>query len=279
MRVVGLVVVLGAAGCSPTPYTVTQVGVVPAVRPMAYDGQPLDGTRIEGRSTTVLTDVDAEDEGGNSGLYVARHHSSVAIRGGRYNTDVGLELDAAWVKGSQPISPGLGPRPGGDAAIGIQFAARHSFPIDEQFRVGAGMTVGWVNVPIRVGNNANSERDEAAQWALAVVPSWRTGNLTLFAGAALALEVDVPGALVVDDSFDAPEAHSAGGVFVLSAGGTMSFDSGLRLTGQLARPVGGQIADYGAQLDLMIGFDFGARGSAPPPAPPAPPPASPPGAY
>jgi hypothetical protein len=191
------------------------------------------------------------------------------VRGGRGNTDAGLELDLAWVKGSQAIQSGLGPRPDADAAIGVNFALRHSFVLGDDFRLGVGTTFGFASVPVRVGNNTNSERDEAGQFALALVPSWRRGNLTAFGGITLATEIDVPGALIVDDSFDAPEVYGKGGAWVFSAGATMSFESGLRLTGQLARPLGGEIADYGTELDLLVGFDFGARAAAaPPPAPP-----------
>lgn len=263
MRIVIPALVLVA--CSPAPYQVTQVGTVPAVRPMAYDGQPLQGaTRVEGRSTTVLTDVEAEEQGQNSGLYVARQHSSVAIRGGFGNTDAGLELDIAWNKGSQAIAEGLGPRPSHDTAIGFLMAARHSFPLSEGLRLGVGFTMGFFSVPVRVGSpESPTERDEAGHFALAFVPSWTAGNYTVFGGMNIASEIDVPGALIVNDSFDSPEARAEGGAIVMSAGATARFDSGLRLTAQMGRSLGGNLADYGLQADLIVGFEFGAKPRAP----------------
>jgi hypothetical protein len=276
---------LVAAACMQTR-TVEQVGTVPALRAMPYDGQPVErGARLEGRSTTVVTDVSAGPEGDNSAIYVARHHASLAVRGGYRGLDTGFELDLAWVRGARPIHPGLGPPPDADVAIGVSFPVRYSVSLAEELRLGVGVTMGVVSVPIRY--SGRTERDEAGTFALALVPSWRAGNLVLFGGLAFASEIDVPGRLVVDSSFDVPEARAAGGGVVLSAGATAVFASGLRLTGQVARPTTTRIADHGVQVDLLLGFELGeprrSRGlgigdPAPPPGPhpPAPPPDPPP---
>ncbi|MCA9678050.1 MAG: hypothetical protein H6708_30745 [Kofleriaceae bacterium] len=241
--------------CTSRPYTVTQAGTIPAPQPMAYDGQPMEQAyRVEGRYTATLEDVGPGNN--DSGVFVARQQADAALRlrlGGA--TDLGLELGTAFVAGSDAVRSDLGPRPEADAAWSMQWAIRHSLRLADEVRLGVGVSMGFVDVPVRL-SAAATERDTAGVFSLGMVPSWRHDQLTVFGSATLSSEVDVPRAVVVDSSFDTPEVHSAGGVVTLGAGATWQA-GGVRLTAQLARPMSGQVASYGSQLDLSIGFDFG----------------------
>jgi hypothetical protein len=283
-RVAGVVGAAFVAACA-TTHTVSQVGVVPAGRPMPYDGQPLaHGFRIEGRETTVVTHLEPNGNT-SSGAYVAREYTGGALRVGHGNTDAGLEVDLGWVKGSEPVDSSLGPRPDADVVSTFLMSVRHSFELAPHVRLGTGFAFGFVDVPIALGG-ANTEHDGAAAVQLAVVPSYRSGPLVLFGGLDIVSEVDVPRTVVASDPFDTPEARAQGGSVVVSAGASVVFDSGLRLTAQLARPTGSDLAHQGLQLDLGVAFDFGqppALHREPPhppyyPPPAYPPPAGPPGA-
>ena len=257
-----------ASACA-TTHTVSQVGVVPAGRPMPYDGQPLArGVRVEGRTATVVTHLEPTGNTSN-GAYVAREYTGGALRVGHGNTDLGLEVELGWVQGSEAIAPDLGARPDSIAVTSFLFAARHSFELAPHLRLGTGLAVGAVDVPVRL-DGGGTEHDGAAAIQLALVPSYRSGPLVAFAGLNIVSEVEVPRTVVASNPFDTPEARAGGGAVVLSAGASFVFDSGLRLTGQLARPTGSDAAHQGLQLDVGLAFDFGQ-----PPALPRPPPRPP----
>lgn len=263
------IVLLVGGGCVYDAFTVTQAGTTPAPRAMLYDGQPLDRAgRAEIRSTTVVTPVgDGDKESGN---FVARQHSDLSLRGARGNSDFGMQLGAAWTKGSEAASPNLGPKPDASAAITVKVAGHHSFQLNDQFRLGVGFATGMVSVPIVISANpGNTERDEALDFELALVPSYRVGPLAVFGGFNITSEAYVPRAILVDDSYDVPEATTDGAV-VLSAGASYTLPNGLYLMGQLAKPVS-DLAEHGLQLDVSIGFNFGTK-PAPRPAMPPPPP-------
>jgi hypothetical protein len=119
------------------------------------------------------------------------------------------------------------------------------------------------------------ERDEAPVLQLGVVPSFRSGPVALFGGLHVTSEVYVPSTLVVEDSFDAPEARGEGAAVIATAGVSLTTSSGMHLLAQIAKPMASEFADHGMQLDLSIGFDLGTkptRAPAPPPAYPYPPP-------
>jgi len=267
---VAVVVGVGGAGCVTNAFQVTQAGTVPAPRPMLYDGQPIEkGGIVEGRSTTVLTPV-GEEPDGTSGNYIAHHHSDLILRGARGNSDAGIELGLAWTEGSEAAAPNLGPRPEATAAITTKFTARHSLRLADNIRLGAGFSFGFVSVPIRE-SAADTERDEAPVFELALVPSYRTGAIAIFGGLNFTTETYVPRTIVVDDSYDTPEAISRGAV-VMSAGASYSLPSGLHLMAQLAIPTASDLARHGLQLDLGVGFEFGSQPQPRPPGPPPPPP-------
>lgn len=272
--------------CTHGVTNVQQAGTVPAPRAMSYDGQPLDrGARVEGRLRTVVqetTPLDA-DGGGN---FVARTHSGVGLRGGVGDTDVGVEAELAWTEGAQPASRGLGEPPEYDFATTITGSVRHSFGVADGVRLGVGLESGFTSVPVRL-DGGKTEYDEAVLWGFSLVPSWRSGPVTIFFGMHASTETNVPRTVLSEWSFDIPEAKAAGGVAVWNAGVSWAAESGLRLTASAGRPYGAQWANHGLQVDLAIGYDFGrkpdlgGRGGQPqvinavpaPPPPPPPPPA------
>lgn len=239
--------------------TVTQTGVVPAPRPLAYDGQPLGKPlRLEARYTRVLTALEPNDDR-PTGDYIARDHVGFAVRRqapGSPGTDVGAAVDLAWAKAADAANTGLPAAPK-DAAWSVTVGARHAIAVAPDVRVGLGVDLGFVTVPIRM-DGSSTERDEALTMGACVVPSWRSGPLAVFGGLHVVSEVDVPRTLVVDDSSDAPEARADGAAVVLAAGASIELDSGVHLQGQLAKPLASEYGDHGVQLDLALGFDLGA---------------------
>lgn len=265
-----LAVTAPAAACVTEAYTVTQAGTVPAPRAMAYDGQPLDrDLRIEGRASTALTATEGGPDAAESGNFVARHHAGLAVRKrlGHGATDVGFELDTAFIGDSDPLQAGLGPRPDGSGPWSFTANVRHAVRLSDTMRLGVGLQLGLVDAPVRVAA-AETERDSAALFAFALVPSWRRGPVTAFGSVTFASEVDVPRQVLANDDWDTPEVHADGAAVVVAVGTTYTFADGLRLTARLAQPTGSDAARYGAQADLTIGFDFGAPAGARPAAPP-----------
>jgi hypothetical protein len=239
-----------SSGCGPGYYT--QAGLVPAPRAMPYDGQPIEGSRVEGRHTTIVEPVDPDGDP-DSGAYVASHHTGVALRHGRTGTEVGVEVDVAWASGASPTAEGIEPPPDGIGAWSLVFGARHSIVLSDQLRLGVGSSVGVVRVPIRL-DGGPTETDDAATFQLALVPSWRSGPVTAFAGVTLAGEIRVPRSLGPGST--EPNASGDRSAVVLSAGTSIALDGGTHLTLQLAQPMGSDLTDD-LQLDLRLGFDFG----------------------
>lgn len=275
MRSIHLALLLGSVtvGCYADPYTVTQAGTTPAPRPMLYDGQPLaKGGRIEGRSTTVMTPVgDGDKESGN---FVARQHSDLALRTARGDFDAGLEVGIAWTKGAQAASPELGPKADSSGAVTVKFSGRHSFKLNDQLRLGAAVSMGVVSVPVVLSADpSNTENAEALVFEVGIVPSWRSGPLAIFGGINFTNDTYIPRSVVVDGSdldSEVPEANADGAV-VFSAGMSYTLPSGLHLTAQLGQPLS-ELAHHGLQLDLGLGFDFGSQPAPKPAGPPPPPP-------
>jgi hypothetical protein len=260
---------LGGAACTSSASTVTQTGVVPAPRALPYDGQPLDKAyRIEGRLVEVVETVEPGDA--NSGNYYAKTYSDISYRKARGAFDAGATLSIAWTHDAEPGSAGLGPPPSQDTALSFTFGARHAFSLADTMRLGVGFDMGFATVPVRL--DGGSERDEAFLFDLSLVPSYRAGPVAIFGGLHIQSEVNVPRALVVDDSFDAPEAEADGGAVVIAAGASYHAPGGLVIIGQLARPTGSSYAEHGLQVDLTFAFDFGEPEPPRPPGPPQPPP-------
>ncbi len=271
---------LSMAACVQSSYAVTQAGLVPAPRALPYDGQPLDrSARLEGRVSTAIAPTEDAVDSGDSGNLVARHHAGVAARKrlGSSNTDIGLEFDTAFVDGADPVQAGLGPAPETGGAWQLTWGIRHSLRLADDVRLGVGFTMGFAEVPVRVGA-AQTESDTAGIYQFGLVPSWRRGPLVAFGSMTISSEVDVPRVIIANDSFDTPQARAAGGVLILAAGATYELSDSLRLTGRLAQPTGSSIASYGPQLDLVLGFDLGDAPRSRAPGPSAPPPTGPPGA-
>ena len=268
---------LALAACT-TTNVVTQTGIVPAPRGLAYDGQPLPkGSRVEGRYTSVVQELAQTDEH-PTGNYVSRDHLGVAFRTSAPQspaTEIGVEVDTAWSRRAEPTRPGLDAPPS-DAAWSFVAGARHSLAVGPQVRIGLGVDLGLVSVPVRVGSS-DTERDEAPIFRLGVVPSYRAGPIALFGGLHVASEIEVPAALVIEDSFDAPEARAEGVAVIATGGVSYTTPSGLYLLAQVAKPMASELAEHGLQLDLAIGFDLGTKPQRAPD--PAPPPAYPPYPY
>ncbi|MCE9576154.1 MAG: hypothetical protein K8W52_23600 [Deltaproteobacteria bacterium] len=248
-----------AGGCLPSvSRTVTQAGVVPAPRPMNYDGQPLaHWVRLEGHTSSTVTATTSRGDTA-SGAYVSRLQSGGAIRLGHGATDFGFEFEAAWSRGADAVDAGLGAPPDSALASSYGLALRHAFALGGPVRLGVAGSAALAVIPVRL-DGADTRHDVAGAFAFALVPSVRTGPVTLFGGVDLTTEIDVPRSIVVTQSqqIEAPVAGITGGAIVLSAGLSLALRGGLHLQAQVAGVTGSELANHGLQLDVSLAFDVG----------------------
>ncbi len=255
-RMMTIATAAGLVGCMPPPpRTVTQIGVVPAPRPMNYDGQPLaHWVRLEGHTSSTVSATTPRG-GTDSGASISRLQSGGAIRLGHGATDLGFEFEAAWTRGADPVDA-VGAAPDSALASSYALALRHAFALGGPVRLGVAGSAGMAVIPVRL-DGGDTEHDVAGAFAFALVPSVRTGPLTLFGGVDLTTEIDVPRSVVITDDLEVPVAGITGGAIVLSAGLSLALRGGLHLQAQVAGVTGSEVANHGLQLDVSLAFDVG----------------------
>jgi len=248
-----LVVVL-LAGCQFST-TKRQVGLVPAPRPMSFDGQTMPSAmRVEGRASTILgsREASAATSGGQS-AYVARDVLGGSVFGRIGDGELGVSLDVVRSRNASPMTAEaeLAPAPL-DNGYTLSINARRSVSLDDGWAIGLAGDLGWTKVPILFGDRESS--DIAALYRAALVPSHRSGAVTVFGSLQLTNEIMVP-ATVTGRSPD-PEASAGGLAVVPTLGASVRIGEGVKLTAQLAQPFNTPI-DYGPQVELALGYELG----------------------
>lgn len=245
------------------PVNVTQHGLIAAPRPASYDGQPMStNARVEGHLSTAR--LRTFDGVGDSGAAVARHQAGGALRmkvGA--NADLGVEGDAAWSASETTLSGDSSASSGVPAAavVDAAFALRGSTGSGPT-RVGFALAVGLTSVPIHRQGQPGTQysRDETGLVRVAIVPSHRIDNVTLYASVGGASQADVKEVFTwypdtSSDSVPAVVAHVTD--FVLTAAAGATFDLGnVRLTAQIGDAIG-MDTHFGPQLMAGVEIDLG----------------------
>ncbi len=257
--------VAALAGSTTDSYTFNQRGTVAAPRAALHDGQPLSQkVRIEGHgSSTIHSAIDDRADGGpdtgGSAAAVTQKQVGGAIRfRSGENVDFGVEIDGAW-------SPTASTRDGAtvaapeNAVVDVAFAVRGSTrPNGNGVRLGWVANLGGSSSPIVRDNSGYVSRDEAFLFRAALVPSFRTGIVTLFGSFGISTEADVPRTVYVDGNEDDPgvQANTTGGAFTVAAGASIDLGNGARLTGRVGDALNSE-GNYGGQVDVGLAFDVG----------------------
>lgn len=253
---------LGVGCYTPAPYAVTQHGLIGAPRPASYDGQPITGsTVIEGHASR--TRIDVRTLSPQSGAAVAQMSAGGALRTAvNPTTDLGIEVDAGWSATSTTLAGAdsesrFVPR---DGVIDAAIALRSSWPVSEGFRIGGALALGAESSPIqRFG--AGRVRDESFLMRAALVPSYRTHGVTVFASFGIATEADVPEQFVVVPSDTASNDPGAVAdvksvVGTGAVGVTLDLGDRVHLTTQISEAAGGTVT-YGPQLTAGLTLELG----------------------
>lgn len=264
-RGVLVLLVLPIVACIPSPYTVTQHGLVSAPRPASYDGQPMPtATRVEAHGGTAR--VVSDGQPADSGAAVARHHAGGALRTGvNAQTDIGLEVDGAWsatestLSGDSSVSTGVP-----DAAV-IEgaLALRTSIELGSRMRLGLATAFGMSSSPIHRGGTDAGEfsRDEALLVRAALVPSYRFDGVTLYGslGGSTLSAIDEEFTVTPDSgsSNDPGVVVEAKELAVTAAvGATVHVADRVHLTAQLGQAMS-QHTTFGPQLMAGLAIDLG----------------------
>lgn len=263
MRAIVVAALVTTGACiTPAPYQVTQHGVVAPPRAPTYDGQPLAAAvQLEGHGS-LGTEARGEVVA-SSGAAVTRRNAGVALRKRIGEGDLGLELDADWSRDGRTLG-GESSRTTGvpeDAVIGVAVALRRSWVVDGKLRLGVAAAFGGQSHPIRRDTRQTYSHDMSGLLRMAIVPSYRAGDVTFYGSAGFSTEADVPRVFTVvpdSDSSNDPGvvAETTGVAGTLAAGASIRFSERVHLNGQ-ASYVQGIKASYGPQLTVGLAFDLG----------------------
>jgi hypothetical protein len=244
--------------CMSSSYTATQHGLINAPRPVTYDGQPMPTrARLEGHfSTARIADL---GHARNSGAAVARHQADGAVRIAiNPSTDLGLEGAAAWSATKSTLSGNSSAAVPDAPVIDAAAAFRTSIPAGPM-RIGFAVAVGLSSCPIRRENQGgNYGRDEAALVRTALVPSYRSGNVTVFGTIGGGTLTSIREHFTVEGSESDPGVVAETETLVLTVGAGVSFAVADRthLTAQIGH-VFASDAEFGPQVMAGVAVDLG----------------------
>ncbi len=257
MKLAAVALVFLATGCPLLSTTKRQVGLVPAPRPTMYDGQRMQNAmRVEGRASTVIGErpVTSGDAASEHSAYVARDTLGGGVFGMMGESELGVSFDSVRSRHSAPLTIDAGVEPPLDEdGYTITFSARRSLPLDNGWSVGIAGDLGWTKVPI-VRDDREHVSDTAPLFRAAIVPSYQSGPVTLFASLQLTNDIVVP-ELVTGSGSDA-EASAGGAAVIPTVGASVRVGGGVKLTTQVARPYNTPV-EHGPQLELSLGYEFG----------------------
>jgi hypothetical protein len=146
LRVASLAALLLAAGCtSTTPYRYT--GLVPAVRPLAWDGRAAPGgtLRIEGTITHANVETKYAPQVNDTALYVPEWTADgsvmLALTG---ELEIGLRGSYAAYQWANPSAAGTLPLPSEPGTWGIGPEVRVAIPFDHERRFALGVAANMM---------------------------------------------------------------------------------------------------------------------------------------
>jgi hypothetical protein len=257
MKLAAVGIVMLATGCPLFSSQQRQVGLVPAPRAMSYDGQRMTkNMRVEGRANTTVGEraTIADGETTNHSAYVARDVIGGGVFGMAGETEIGASFDHIRSRNATPMTAEAGALEAPtESGYTVTFSVRRSMPLDNGWAVGIAGDLGATKVPI-VRDDARRVSDIAGLYRVALVPSYKSGPLTLFASLQMTNDIVVPD--TIDTSDDEGEASASGTVIVPAAGASVMLGDGVKVTTQIAKPLNTTV-EHGPQLELSLGYEFG----------------------
>jgi hypothetical protein len=276
---------LGAAGCAPTT-TYRNTAIVPAVRPVAWDGRAPEKTSLvlEGSLTHTQVLVDEFPQIGDTALLVpewtAEGSALIALT---KHVMIGLRGSYAAYAWAQPSATGTMPIPDRPATWGLGPEIRLTFPLDDEKRFALGvvgnvvsyqvpyaeweLTTGCIASPTCVdGYTLNHEETQnRLVYSLGLHPSYAFGPHGEY-GAVFAV-VTVTSGFQNDGFTDQPtqdgKLQSNGPIVILGGGYGFRYEA-LHAAVLAYRPTTGEGSpvDYGLGVQLAVGVDVDLTGGA-----------------
>lgn len=278
--VVSAVLALQTACLPPPPepvYAVRRSALVSHPAPPPHSGAPMTkDVEFQLSDSTVLVPIKpVETIGANAGLYVARHNIGTAMRFKVSEVfDMGIRSEVSLLRGSMAIAK-LHDAPPDGTSVGVGPTLHYAAPLGGGFYLGFALDllVRWN--PYReegrcirncsYGTDSYVEEGNHAhlQPVFAVLPSYRVGRLTVFAGItrrnhATNTKNDTQ-TETANDHDDADEVRTGPAYVLLGGGVEVELGGGVKLLGHIYQPVSTSVARYGPVLGLAIsvGFDNG----------------------
>lgn len=277
MRGIASVVVL--AGCvapKPVPvYSVRRSALVPHTQPPMRTGHAPDGSvRFTTYDSTVLVPVKpTETAGANAGLYIARHNigGSLDITLSE-RTDLALLVQGSLLRGAMAVANDAARPPDTDGTMGAGFELAHAFALSDQVDLGVVAGALHLEVPFfeegrcianctDTGSGYYSESGEhgVTIWSLSLIPSYRDGNVTVFAGVTLRnhptnSKFDTETA--TSNAYDDADELRGGPMYTILGGGLeWAATRTIKLLALVHRPVSNTVVHYGPAFGFALSFD------------------------
>jgi hypothetical protein len=284
MKKTGLVVLALATGCS--TYSVRKSALAPHIAPPMRSGQDLgeaSGEASFGASTLASAAAPQEGDGANAGLYIPRVEVVGALRKRiSDNLDLGVMWDHGFRRGAYATSEDQ-PSPNKNNVYGGGLSGFYSLATSAPgLRIGVGLDLLLYSIPFveyrtcvslcggQTYTQVDHDRETIGVASLSVVPSWKTGRLTVFGGGTLRNHPTVEkGSLEVLDVDDEVEGGPVN--FILHAGVDVELGGGLRAMALVYQPIDQNPVQYYPTLGVGLTIPLAKREPPPPPPQYAPP--------
>lgn len=277
-----------ATGC--TTYTVRKSALAPHIAPPLRNGQGMGTAASEasvGASTLISAGAPAEGENANAGLYIPRVEANAALRGRLTDKlDIGFLWDHGFRRGAYATSEDQ-PEPKNGSVYGGGGSLFYSMSTGApEFRIGIGFDLMIFSVPYveyrtcvdfcpeGPTTTVSHDRDSIGVYSLAVVPSWRSGRVTVFGGGTMRNHPTIEKGSV-EGVFDSDDEVTGGpAVLIAHAGVEVDVGGGVRAMGLVYQPLEQDPVRYMPTLGVALTVPLAQRrppaAAPPPPPPPAP---------
>jgi hypothetical protein len=263
--------VASLTACMATPppvYSIRRAALAPHMAPSLRDGQGMGDSAVEGQvDTSTLASERAPSEGDddNAGLYVPTVELGAALRRRiQRNMDIGFVWDHGMKDRARAVSPDE-PDPDNGSVYGGGLTFFYSFPTAEPgLRIGTGLDVIVYSVPYveyktcttcqPMSTSIERDRAQTTVYAGSIIPSWRSGRVTVFGGATVRNHPTVPKGEVVVGNPDDDEGPVRGGPanWVAQVGGEVELGAGVRAMALLYQPLTRDPVSYGPSLGIGL---------------------------
>ncbi|HTE55938.1 MAG TPA: hypothetical protein VK698_34030 [Kofleriaceae bacterium] len=269
----------GAAGCS--TYSVRKSALAPHMAPPMRSGAGLGESAAEasfGASTLVSGAPPEEGAGANAGLHIPRRELGGALRGGvTRNLDLGILWDYGLRQGAYKTNQDE-PSPQNGSVWGAGFSTFYSIPsVFPGVRIGIGLDLMRYSVPYveyrtcveycDAGpyTTVKHDREGINVYSLSIIPSWRSGRITLFGGGTLRNHPTVAKGEVEYGTYDDDEVEEGPTNLVVTAGAEIELVAGVRLLGMVYQPMSEDPVRYGPTIGVALTVPLARRAPPPPP--------------